>query len=585
VPTFLRAGHNGGGAPASPIVVTVTGNAGEQATLQFATSRQNASAQSVPTITGGGTWTKRGATAIVVAVASESVETWTNDGTAFSSLSIAFTNAPESVAVGVRLDSNVGAIGNSTTTTVAGATSFPISLVMQEAGNTLVGGWNGDDASTPDPYSAGASTTLRDVLAVSAASDSNYGDGDRVGGPGSITATLTVAAAACNVALSAVELRAAAGPVPDTLPKAQFPRNRLLFPAQPLGPTNPVVEMKWNDFGAGTAVPVNTPIGLDVASTFTPSLAESTTYGISIAAISSFVAALGRTAAYQRVLSIASGWTIALSRSAQYLRTLSVTGTWTPTIGRVAARVRTLAVSSTFTAAISRARALTLAVTSTFTANLARAVAYARSLSVSSTFTATLTRAAVDLRTLAVSSSFVSVLARQASRLRTLAVGSTMTATITKTRGYARSLAATAVFTPAIVIRYIVGKVLTVGPTFGASLAARMAWTRTLAAASPFAPTLSQSTGRRITLAVASVFNSVLQWILTVFGVDTAALTGKVRAYPRLSGVAAAYPRLAGKPAAYARLAGVAAAHVRLEGNAKALPRLTGEVRIYPMAA
>jgi hypothetical protein len=373
--------------------------------------------------------------------------------------------------------------------------------------------------------------------------------------------------------------------LPDTTPKSLFPRNRLLLPARPFGPCNPVVEMKWYDFGAGTAVPINTPIGLDVASTFTPSLAESETYGISIAALSSFVAGLTRTAAYQRALSVASGWTIALTRGLSYLRTLSVSGTWTPTVGRGVSRLRSLAVSSTFTPAITRARALTLAVTGTFTAALSRAVAYGRTLSVGSTFVPALSAQAARFKTLAVGSTFGVAIARQVAYLRTLSVSSVMTALITRTRGYARAIGATSVFVPVIATRYIVGKVMAVGSTFTAAVARQFAWGRTLSVSSTFTPAVTRSTVRRITLAVAGVFSAALQWLLTQFGHDTAALTGKVRVYPRLSGVAAAYPRLAGKPRAYPQLAGTAAGYARLEGEASAMPRLEGVVRIYPKAA
>jgi hypothetical protein len=377
----------------------------------------------------------------------------------------------------------------------------------------------------------------------------------------------------------------AAAAVSDTLPKAQFPRSRLLFPARPFGPTNPLVEMKWNDFGAGTAVPVNTPIGLDVASTFTPSLAESETYGISIAALSSFVAGLARTAAYQRALSVASGWAIGLSRGLSYLRTLSVSGTWTPTVGRGVSYLRSLAVSSTFTPAITRARAVTLAVASTFTAALSRAVAYGRALSVASTFVASLSRQAARAKTLAVGSTFGVAIARQLSYLKTLSVSSAMTAAITRARGYARALGATSVFVPVISTRYIVGKVMAVSSTFVAAIARRLGFARSLAVSSAFTPAINRSVIHRITMAVGSVFSAALQWLLSQFGHDTSALTGKVRAYPRLTGVAASYPRLAGKPRAYPRLAGTAVGYARLQGEVDAMPRLEGVVRIYPKAA
>jgi hypothetical protein len=232
VPTFLRIGKNGGiSQPPSPIVVTVTGNTGEQATLQFTTGYSTSAALPVPTITGGGVWTRQGSVVILTtAFQKVSVETWTNDGTAFSSLSIAFTNAPFAVAIGVRLDSGVVSIGNVTTTTVTAATSFPISLTMQESGNTLVGAWGGDDASTPDPYSAGASTSLRDQLAESSSFDVNYGSGDRTGGPGSITATLTVANAACSVVVHAIELRGATSVVVPVMSAKNALRRKFRIP-------------------------------------------------------------------------------------------------------------------------------------------------------------------------------------------------------------------------------------------------------------------------------------------------------------------------------------------------------------------
>jgi hypothetical protein len=379
--------------------------------------------------------------------------------------------------------------------------------------------------------------------------------------------------------------QAVSGGIGDASPKTLFPRARLLFPNRPFGSCNPLREMKWNDFGAGTAVPVNTPIGLDVASTFTPGLTENETYGISLSAISSFVAALARSVAFKRALSVASGWTIALSRGVGYLRTLSVTGTWTPTVGRGVSYLRSLAISSTFTPAITRARAVTLAVAGTFTANLTRAVAYARALSVSSTFGVTVTRAAAYVRAFAISSTFTVALTRSINRLKALAVTSTMTAVITKTRGYARSLAVSSTFGPVVGIRYIVGKVISVSSVFAATLTERFAWTRTLPASSVFAPSVNRSIARRIALAVGSVFNTVIQWILTVFGVDTAALTGKIRTYPKLSGVTATYPKLAGNPAAYVRLAGASTAYAKMDGKTRAIPKLTGQVRVYPMAA
>jgi hypothetical protein len=210
-PTFLRSGKNGGASGvASPVVVTVTGNAGEIATLHFCAGYAAGNSEPVPTITGGGVWTKRGASAIVSPGPHFSIATYTNDGTAFTSLSVAFTNAPDSVVVGVRLDSGVSAIGNTTTTTVLAGASYALTLTMQEALNELVVGWNGDDGSTPRTYSAGASTNLRDQLPEPSGivADCNWGMGDRSGGPGSLTATLTTAGNQ-NAAGSAVELRGA----------------------------------------------------------------------------------------------------------------------------------------------------------------------------------------------------------------------------------------------------------------------------------------------------------------------------------------------------------------------------------------
>lgn len=211
--TFQRAGHNGGiGGPASPIVVTATANSGEQAVVFIAFSFLPAGTQPVPTITGGGTWTRRGTVSLLTGgTQRSSIEVWTNDGTAFTSISVAYTNGPNAVAISALMYTGSNAIGNTTSTTATATLSFAESLVMQEATNTIVMGWNGDDASTPDPFSAGASTNLRDQLAESSANDVNLGIGDRTAvSTGSLTATITVAAAACNAAGCSLELRTTA---------------------------------------------------------------------------------------------------------------------------------------------------------------------------------------------------------------------------------------------------------------------------------------------------------------------------------------------------------------------------------------
>jgi hypothetical protein len=327
-----------------------------------------------------------------------------------------------------------------------------------------------------------------------------------------------------------VAIQQASGALPDTAAKAPFPRARLLLPNRPFGSCNPLREMKWNDFGAGAGGPVNTPISLDVLSTFTPAATFQSAYNRTLAVATAWTSTVARVAArslalavnstftpalqrnfsralsvastfvtnlvvgraYARTVSVTSAFVAALTESAGYQRALSVTSSFVAALTRQAGHVKTLAVSGTWSVAIQRGISHTLAISSSFAVSLTRKASYQRTLAITSTYTPSLNRTAAHFCALAVASVFVVGLTVGRGFFRTLAVGSTLGVSITKltTHTYLQALAATSTFT--------------------VSLTRTLAWRRTLAVASVYVPTLVRIATHPRTLAVASSFALVL---------------------------------------------------------------------------
>lgn len=213
---FGRAnGNAASGSPASPLVVTITLNAGETGLLSFVSIGGSGG---VTSITGGGTWTKRTSN-IFTGTSRVNEEIWTTDpgaATGTASVSIAYNGAP--VAVGCEVAAYTGVLGIGIAATPVGqATGSPsISLITQDANNWIVGGFGCNDFSeAPATYTAsGAGVTNRGDAGVSAATDAHTAILDNTRATvGSVSAAVTYAAADYSVV--ALELRSVAPAVPS----------------------------------------------------------------------------------------------------------------------------------------------------------------------------------------------------------------------------------------------------------------------------------------------------------------------------------------------------------------------------------
>jgi hypothetical protein len=288
-----------------------------------------------------------------------------------------------------------------------------------------------------------------------------------------------------------------------------FPRAALLMPCRPFGPNNPLLEVKYSSppLAAGG---INTPIGLDVAATFSPGMTWLTAHQVALAAVSVFAPAILRSLAAFRALAVSSAFSPALTRGVLYLRSLAVSSTFVSALRR--AFTRNLSVSSTFTAAMTagRAYARSLASTSTLNASLTTAMTYQRAMAVASTFGAALTRAVAHPRTLAVTSTFAVALQKNVGKL--LAVTSSFVASMTRGTAYKRTLAVASTYAPSVGRLAAHGIALVVATTWAIAITVGRGFFRTIAAASPFTPSLTKVATHSYfqTLAVASTFTATL---------------------------------------------------------------------------
>lgn len=203
---------NGSAAPASPLAVTITINAGETAVLFLAAG---GAVPTVTSITGGGTWTKRGAT---ITLANHSIQCWSTDAgaaAAAASVSVAYTGAPASTVLVVHTTTGVLGIGNLATAS-ANSTTPSVSLTTQDPNNWAVGALVYDDGSVADP--GGGSGTQRQVLAEVAATDTYlFLKDNTAASPGAVVNSKGAFGAAGNWVASALELRTVAGGAPIPL--------------------------------------------------------------------------------------------------------------------------------------------------------------------------------------------------------------------------------------------------------------------------------------------------------------------------------------------------------------------------------
>jgi hypothetical protein len=329
----------------------------------------------------------------------------------------------------------------------------------------------------------------------------------------------------------------------------RFPPGRLLFPKRPFGSNNPLIEAKYYTYQQPTTA--NTPIGLDVASSFDPALAMQSAHQCLLAAVSSFTASAVELLAFFRSLAIASAFTPVVVRTAQRPRTLSVASTFTAALQR--GFPRALNVASSFVAGMvtGRAYARLIAATSTLTAGIVKSTGYQRALTVATTCTAAVTRQASRVRSLVATSAFAVAIKRETAK--SLAVASVFTASLVRTAAYQRTLAVVSTFAPglnrtaahflalavasAFAVAVTVGRgffrslgvvatmattitrlvthtylqSLAVTSTFSVALARTLAWRKALAVTSAHTPTLVRIASHPRTLAAVSPFASVLK--------------------------------------------------------------------------
>lgn len=248
---FGRAGHNQSAAPASPLVVTVTINAGETAELKFESA--GASLATITTMPAG--WTKRGTT---INQGNHRVEHWSTDAGAalgVASVSIAFSGAPDSVAAVV--EAWTGVLGIGPCTVAAGNSTTPsISATTQDANNVMSSALTYDDASVADP--GGGSGTQRDLASAISATDSYiFGKDNTAASPGSVTNSKGAFGAAGNWVATALELRTVAGgsgspaPVTNPLPRDRFRKTKPSFNTAIPAAVSTAFRRTLHPFGAG----------------------------------------------------------------------------------------------------------------------------------------------------------------------------------------------------------------------------------------------------------------------------------------------------------------------------------------------
>jgi hypothetical protein len=203
---FGRAGHNSaGGSPASPLVVTVTINAGETGVVCF---ENTGGTGGVTSITGGGTWTKRTSNAYTSGPR-VFTEIWTTDANAAAgtaSLSIAYNGAPVVVAAVGAAYTGVGSLGAAATPGGVTESNPSIALVTQDANNWAIAAFGSNDGTA----ATAGTGNLRDQANLVGASDGFVALNDNTAAsPSSVTNSITHVNA--DTSKVAFELRSVAG--------------------------------------------------------------------------------------------------------------------------------------------------------------------------------------------------------------------------------------------------------------------------------------------------------------------------------------------------------------------------------------
>lgn len=204
---FGRAGHNSSASPASPLVVTVTINAGETAVLCWEDSTGTGGITSLPA-----GWTKRTSNAFAGAAGRVNTELWSTDAGAASgvaSVSIAFNGAPAAIAAVVGAYTGVLGIGNVATPVQQSTGSPTIARTTQDANNWVVAAIGSNDGSDGAYVTLGAGVTMRDEGLVSSVTDAHVGLTDNTSvSAGNVSNGVTYPNA--DYSLVALELRSVA---------------------------------------------------------------------------------------------------------------------------------------------------------------------------------------------------------------------------------------------------------------------------------------------------------------------------------------------------------------------------------------
>jgi hypothetical protein len=210
---FGRVGkaQQGASAPASPIVVTVTINAGETgiAVICFAATTPGA----VTSITNGGTWKLRKA----FTNGNARTEIWAtqpNQALAATTVSIAFSGTNDGVEAIVAAYTGVMAFGNAGT--ASGSAANPsIALATQDPNNFIVAGFGiSSTAVTVAPTAGTGNLRAADAISAAGVHDGASALNDNTSATaGSVTNTVTYSVGSSVWAAVALELRSVAGAV------------------------------------------------------------------------------------------------------------------------------------------------------------------------------------------------------------------------------------------------------------------------------------------------------------------------------------------------------------------------------------
>lgn len=211
---FGRAANHGQDAATTPIAATITINAGETGVLFFLSAFSTGVA-TVSSVTGGGTWTKRGSS--TANQGGHVMEMWATDAgaaTAASSVSVAFTGGHSGDDAGLMVLAYTGAlaIGN---TNIANAATNPetISITTQDPNNFVVAVLTYTDASVADP--GGGLGTQRNVIQFVSASDIYmFGKDNTSATATSVTCSKGNFSPAADWVAAAIELRSTNGQAP-----------------------------------------------------------------------------------------------------------------------------------------------------------------------------------------------------------------------------------------------------------------------------------------------------------------------------------------------------------------------------------